>query len=142
MSAVRWIQRHAGRRGAFLAFLTVLDLAFGYSVFELPRAALLQINILLPLHVWGWLWIGTGIICASGIFIQADRVQYTLAALLKTAWGLLYAYLWWQGVPNSWASVVVWLSFAMTVVLIASWPESAKITTPELPRIPGAHDHG
>lgn len=138
MSAVTWIRWRVGRRGAFLTFLAVLDLAFGYSIFSLPRAALEQINILLPLNVWGWLWIGTGIICVSGIFVKADQVQYTMAALLKTSWGLLYAYLWWQGIPGSWISVVVWLSFAMTIVLIASWPEQPRIITAlDLPRLPG-----
>lgn len=133
MSVITWVREHAGRRGAFLAFLAVLDLAFGYSIFSVPRAALQTIGILLPVPVWGWIWIGTGIVCASGVFLHSDRVQYTLAALLKTSWGLLYAWLWWQGVPNSWVSVTLWLSFAMTIVLIAGWPEHTTIIAPELP---------
>lgn len=128
---VAWARQHAGRRGAFLAFLTVLDLAFGYSLFALPRAALHNLDILLPVPVWGWIWIGTGTACASGVFLRSDRVQYTLAALLKTAWGLLYAWLWWQGVPGSWVSVALWLSFALTIVLIAGWPEQTTLNQPE-----------
>jgi hypothetical protein len=118
-----WVRQHVGRRGAFLIFLTVLDLSFGFSLLDLPRVALRSLDILLPVTVWGWIWIGTGIVSATGIFIRSDRVQYTLAALLKTAWGLLYAWLWWQGAPGSWVSFAVWLSFALTIVLIAGWPE-------------------
>lgn len=136
MSAVRnaltWVQRHVGRRGAFLAFLAVLDVLFGYSIFSVPRIALLDINTLIPITAWGWIWIGTGIAIASGVFLRVDRIQYTLAALLKTSWGLLYAYLWWQGVPNSWVSVVLWLSFAMIIVLIAGWPEHRMRRPPEV----------
>lgn len=130
MSVVRCVLRHAGRRGAFLAFLTVLDLAYGCSLFSFPRVGLLGINIGIPINAWAWLWIATGIICATGIFLRSDRVQYTMAALLKTAWGFLWAWLWWQGEPDSWASVAVWLSFAMTIVLIAGWPEHRRFRPP------------
>ena len=119
-----------GRRGAFLAFLAVLDAAFGYSLLTVPRAALARADFILPVHAWGWTWIGTGVICASGILARKDRVQYTAAALLKTAWGLLYAWLWWQGVPAAWVSVTVWLAFALVVVLVAGWPEEAAPPPP------------
>jgi hypothetical protein len=132
MSIVRCVLQHAGRRGAFLGFLAILDLAYGYSLFSFPRAALQGINIGIPIEAWGWIWIVTGLVCATGIFLRSDRVQYTFAALLKTAWGFLWAWLWWQGEPNSWASVAVWLSFAMTIVLIAGWPEHRRVhRTPE-----------
>jgi hypothetical protein len=126
MKVVTWIRQHAGRRGAFLVFLAILDLAFGYSLFSFPRLAFQGIDIVFPIDAWGWIWIATGIVCATGVFLQSDRVQYTMAALLKTAWGLLYAWLWWQGVPHSWVSVALWLSFALTIVLIAGWPESTR----------------
>jgi hypothetical protein len=135
-TVLSWIRWHAGRRGAFLAFLTVLDFAFGYSIFALPRAAFVNIDTVLPVHIWAWIWIGAGVVCGSGIFMKNDRIQYTLSSVFKTAWGLLYAYLWWQGVPNAWPSVVVWLSFAMTVVLIASWREEVKLTIPDVPQLP------
>lgn len=132
-SALIWVRWHAGRRGAFLAFLTILDFAFGYSIFSLPRVVFQHIDTVLPIHVWAWLWIAAGVVCASGVFMKTDRVQYTISSVFKTAWGLLYAYLWWQGVPSAWPSVAVWLSFAMTVVLVASWPEQVRLTIPKRP---------
>jgi hypothetical protein len=113
----------AGRRGAFLAFLAVLDAAFGYSLLTVPRAGIGSYDFVLPVHAWGWAWIGTGVICALGVAARSDRVAYTMAALLKATWGLTYAWLWWQGSPSAWVSVAVWLSFALVVVLVAGWPE-------------------
>jgi hypothetical protein len=128
-----WIIYHAGRRGAFLAFLTVLDIVYGYSLIVLPRASL-HLSLVLPLHAWGWIWVGTAVCCASGIFLQRDRVPYAIAALVKTAWGLTFAWLWYQGLPE-WPSVVIWLSFALVVILVAGWPEKTVFADPKLPRI-------
>jgi len=131
-----WFLAHAGRRGAFLGFLAVLDLAFGYSLLIVPRFPGKSFDFVIPLHAWGWAWIAVGIACVAGIFARQDRVPYTLAAVLKAAWGLTYAWVWWQGAPNAWISVTVWLSFAVTVMLVAGWPEPVKLTHPDPPRLP------
>jgi hypothetical protein len=85
-------------------------------------------DFFLPLHTWGWIWMVTGIICATGIFSKnSDRIQYSTAALLMTCWGALYFDLWVvQHAPGAWISVVVWFSFALTVMLVAGWPESRR----------------
>lgn len=130
---LRWIIYHAGRRGAFLAFLTILDSVYGYSIIELPRAAF-HLDLIIPVHAWGWLWIGTAGCCASGIFLRTDRIPYSIAALMKAAWGLTFAWVWYQG-PPEWPSVVVWLSFALIVTLVAGWPEKTVFETPPMPYI-------
>ncbi len=135
-----WLLAHAGRRGAFLAFLAVLDFAFGYSLLVVPRFPAESFDFVIPLHAWGWAWITVGAVCAAGVPARRDRVPYTLAAVLKTAWGLGYAWAWWQGAPNAWISVTVWLCFALTVTLVAGWPEPIVIIRPDPPRLPESRD--
>lgn len=123
----RWASRaaaRAGRRGAFLAFLTVLDAAYGYSLLATPAAERAQLDLLLPWPAWGGLWLATAAVCASGVFAHRDRVQFTAAAAFKTAWAGVWGWLWLaRHIPLAWVSVAVWLAFAAVVLLIAGWPE-------------------
>lgn len=131
----RWVKRHVGRRGAFLAFLAILDLAYGYSLLATTGPQRL-VNLLLPWQVWGWIWIAVGVVCLSGVPVRVDRVQFAVAATVKAAWGLLYVHVWLiQGLPRGWVSVVVWLTFAFTVVVVSGWPEPTRLGEPPvLPR--------
>jgi hypothetical protein len=124
---VRRLGHRTGRRGAFLLFLAVLDLCYGYALTVMAVAPLKHApSYLLPVHVWGWIWIGTGAVCASGVFMARDWPQFTVAAAMQATWGLLWADLWIvQGVPGGWVSITVWLSFGLTTVLIGGWPEPA-----------------
>jgi hypothetical protein len=128
-----WIIYRTGRRGSFLAFLMILDAVYGYSLIELPRGAS-RLDLILPVHVWGWVWVSAAGCCASGILLRKDRVPYMVAALLKAAWGLIFAWLWYQGLPE-WPSVVIWIAFALIVVLVAGWPEKTVFVDPDLPSI-------
>jgi hypothetical protein len=115
--------RRVGRRGAFLLFLAILDVVFASYLLNPPAGLPAQTYPLLPGTVWGTWWAATGVVCIFGAFLKVDRVAYGLAALLKAAWGLRYAYLWYTGVSESWAAMTVWLVFAVTVLIVAGWPE-------------------
>lgn len=119
------VRHRIGRRGAFLAFLAVLDFAYGYALLSTSVRNLAgQPDFYLSLHTWGWVWTGVGVVCTSGIALRKDVPQFTIAASLKAVWGGLYAAAWLtQSVPKLWISVVVWWAFALTVLLIAGWPE-------------------
>jgi hypothetical protein len=57
-----------------------------------------------------------------------DWVQFVAAATLKAAWAAVYANIWInQHSANAWVSVVVWMAFALTVLVVASWPEPVKV---------------
>lgn len=120
------LARRAGRRGAFLSFVSILDFSYGYALLEQAVAPLRsRPDLLLPLTAWGWIWISAGVVCASGVLARRDRVQFAAVAALKTAWGALYAELWIiRHAPDGWVSMVVWLSFAVTILIISGWPEN------------------
>lgn len=124
-----------GHRGAFLLFLFVLDVLFGYSIYitDLHEPKLYPI---LPEQGWAILWMFVGIVCFFSAFLGGyrDRIAFGLSAFLKTAWALRYAWLWYLGVPFSWVAVSVWLAFAAIVLVISSWPEPVKIREIVLPK--------
>lgn len=113
-----------GHRGAFLLFLAILDFLYGYSIITEPVPGLGSYDTFLPVPAWGWIWVGVGVICLLRAPFARDRVAYASAAGLKVAWAGLFAHLWLiQDFPRGWVSVVIWLCFAATVLIISSWPE-------------------
>lgn len=120
-----WLARRLGRRGAFLCFLAVLDFSYGYALMSASIAALrASPDLILPVHVWGWVWIAVGAVCLSGAPMRRDWPQYAAAVTLKAVWAAVYADIWTvQHGTSAWVSVVVWASFSLTVLIVASWPE-------------------
>jgi FtsH-binding integral membrane protein len=116
----------AGHRGAFLAFLVLLDWLYGYSILT-DAGPLDHLHLFLPVPVWGWIWIIVGVALATGVFTKHDRFHYGLSATFKTAWAaaLINVQLT-QHMPRIWISVVIWLAFAALVVVVSSWPESRR----------------
>jgi hypothetical protein len=123
------LARRLGHRGAFLLFLAVLDFSYGYALLSTSIAALrASPDLLLPMHAWGWIWVAAGAVCVAGAPFRRDRLPFIVAATLKTAWAAVYADIWIvQNGTSAWVSVVVWASFALTVLVVASWPEPVRL---------------
>ena len=120
--------RRVGRRGAFLAFLALLDFAYGYSLYLVP-ASQRAYDLLLPWQAWGVVWLAVGAVCAGGMVLRtgADRLAFSLAAALKTCWAAVFVRVWLlDHLPRGWVSVVIWLAFAAVVLLVSSWPEPPR----------------
>lgn len=126
MSRARLALHQVGRRGAFLLFLAILDGVYGLALLRQvpPPAHGTGSDLLLSPQAWAAIWIGTGIVCAACSVVRRDRVAFTLAAALKTAWAGVATWQWATGrLPTGWLSGVVWLAFAAVVLIVASWPE-------------------
>jgi hypothetical protein len=121
------IIRQIGRRGAFLTFLALLDLSYGYSLLASP-ALIKAFNLLLPYQAWAGAWLTSGVICATGIFSSRDRIQFSAAAFLKASWAFVMVRVWlYQHSPLGWVSVAIWLAFAAIIVLVSGWHENSEI---------------
>lgn len=121
--------RRVGRRGAFLAFLALLDLAYGWSLLETTPAQQRALDLLLPWQAWAVIWLIVGAVCAAGTLLRtgADRLAFSLAAALMTCWALVFVRVWlYDHLPRGWVSVVIWLAFAAVVLLVSSWPEPPR----------------
>jgi hypothetical protein len=81
-------------------------------------------DLILPWPIWAYVWIIAGAICLSGVLLQKDMLQYMVAAMIKTAWAMLYFQIWIvQHDRHAWVFAIIWFSFAATVILISRWPE-------------------
>jgi hypothetical protein len=123
------LARRTGHRGAFLLFLAVLDILFGYSLWATAAPQRL-LDLFLPWEAWGGIWVAVGLVCIAGAASVTDRWAFAAAAALKAFWAALAADEWlFQGAARGWVSAVIWLCFALTVLVVSSWPEPP----PELP---------
>ena len=137
IAGVRWLIRRAGRRGASLAFLAMVDVAYGYSLLVAP--ALRAADLLLPRTAWAWIWLAAGGLCLTDMLARWDRVQFTGSAMLMLAWAGINADGWIvHGAPLGWVSAVVWLAFAAFILVIGSWPE--PVATLPVIIVPAAPD--
>ncbi len=137
-AALAWADprpRRVGRRGLFLAFLTVLDAAYGYALLAPPPGAPALAYPVVPPETWAIAWLTVAAVCASGILAPVARWQFVAAASLNTAWAARFAYLWYRHVPQAWIGMMVWLAFAFTVMVISGWPEP-RPALPELLPLP------
>jgi hypothetical protein len=122
----RLVQR-IGHRGAFLAFLALLDILYGYSILAEP-GLVGNYDLGLTVQSWGLVWLATGIVLLTGIATRHDRVHFGLAAALKAAWAMIWFKLWlFEHTPRGWVPVVIWAAFAAVVVVVSSWPEMRKL---------------
>jgi hypothetical protein len=118
-----------GRRGTFLLFLTILDFVYGYSLlYPTPLSITSPTSVflaeVLPLWVWGWLWVTVGIICCIFAFRQKDAPGFAAGIFLKILWGTIFLLGWtFAGVERGYLSSTIWIAFAGVLAIIASWPE-------------------
>lgn len=132
------VRTRPGHRGAFLLFLAVLDLVYGWALYktQAPQqtARMVDEALLLPWQVWACLWGFCGFVCLFSAFSVKDRLGFALAATLKFSWGGVSLIEWIRDLdPNGWLSAVVWLSFSATVLIISGWPEPIQLVEPALP---------
>lgn len=114
--------RRIGRRGAFLLFLALLDAAFAFSLTQAPMTGLL-----LPADAWAGLWAAAGAMCAGCAFAAKDRLAFGGAAAIKASWAAVNFDLWLNHrLPDGWLGGAIWAAFALTVLIVASWPEPPR----------------
>jgi hypothetical protein len=117
-----------GHRGGFLLFLTVIDIAYGWTFYN---SAKLGFDLFLPIHDWAYVWFATGIVTFIGAFLRkGDRYPFGIATTVKVC----FAFEWFNlalhnphAIPYAWLTGVIWTVFAMTTFLISTWPERSRI---------------
>ncbi|MEV7422886.1 hypothetical protein [Streptomyces sp. NPDC091212] len=115
-----------GWRGVALLISGVSWISYGASIAVQPRygtvrgiAVLLD---LLPMHVWGWGWIGCGLLCLVCCWVPASRdVPGMVAAVVPPLlWSVAYALGGALGAsPTAWGAVAPWGSHAALIAILA-----------------------
>lgn len=117
------VARRTGHRGAFLLFLAVLDVCYGYYLWAAP-APQRHLDLFLPWQGWALVWTVVGAACLAGAVVVRDWWAFTAATLIKAAWAAVSCDTWLvQGVALGWISAVIWGCFALTVLVVSSWPD-------------------
>lgn len=128
-AAVRRL-RH-DRRGLYLRIAGPGVALFGAQVALDPRPGTVRaaeiLSHILPLAVWGWVWIvfGTVAFLVSFTSCQTWRtIGFTLAEFPPLIWALGYTAAWIGGqYPQSWGGAAAWAATAFRLMVVAGWPD-------------------
>lgn len=124
-----------GYRGAFLLFLAVIDLIYGWFLINpTPESThttqFVWRSHIMPTQAWGAVWVTVGVALLVSAFMRQDRIGYALAIALKIAWAFVAAAAGLSGhVQGSWTTVAIWGGFAALTVLESGRPEPLHTET-------------
>ncbi|MFI6491202.1 hypothetical protein [Streptomyces sp. NPDC050564] len=129
---VRRLSRLLGRRGAILLCYGVVWAIIGYGQITAPAPDLRGLRLLLqtmPLYVWGWLWVASGLIAIVSAWLPPERdwPGFLALPLMVLPWTASYLIAWIIGdFPRGWLASVVWGAIAAPVLVVAGWREPAR----------------
>lgn len=131
--AARWVALRLGRRGAILlSYGTVWGL-FGYAQIVSPnpdRRGIEPLVALLPLDVWGALWIATGLVAAVSAWLPQgwDWPAFPALQLIVLPWIGSNLATWILGeFPRGWIAALVWGAICVPVWVTAGWREPPRV---------------
>lgn len=112
-----------GYRGAFLLFLAIIDLVYGWTLIDPTRESrhtsqYLWRQEIMPNQAWGVIWWTVAVCLLISAFLRQDRIGYAMAVALKIGWAIVAALGGFNGhVQGAWASVSIWGGFAALTIL-------------------------
>lgn len=128
----RRLSRMLGRRGAILLCYGVVWSIIGYGQITSPAPDLRGLRLLLqmmPLDVWGCLWVASGLIAIVSAWLPQGRdwPGFLALPLMVLPWTVSYLLAWIIGdFPRGWVAAVVWGAIAAPVLVVAGWREPPR----------------
>lgn len=128
----RRLSRLLGRRGAILLSYGVVWSIIGYGQITSPAPDLRGLRLLLqimPLDVWGWIWVASGVIAIISAWLPQERdwPGFLALPLMVLPWAASYLLAWIIGdFPRGWVAAVVWGAIAAPVLVTAGWREPPR----------------
>lgn len=129
---LRRLARQLGRRGAILLCYGTVWALYGYGQLISPQADQTGLRLLLqwvPLVVWAWLWIASGLVAIAAAWLPQGRDASGFVALWVIVLPWMFAYLtsWILGYfPRGWIAAAVWGVIAVPVIVVAGWSEPPR----------------
>ncbi|MFJ3839485.1 hypothetical protein ACIPY6_28815 [Streptomyces sp. NPDC090054] len=131
--------RQLGRRGAFLTPYGLVWLLYGYGQLVTPQPDQRGLRLVLnlgPLDFWGWCWIAAGIVALACAWAPPgrDAAAFYVLPLVVVPWTASYVAAWLTGdMPRGWVAAAVWAVITVPVLVVAGWPEPARVKRAEPP---------
>lgn len=129
-AAAKRAAHRIGRRGAILALLGIISLAYGISLRSDPP---LTVGLRLALHAtsltgWSTAWIAAGICAVCCAPLRRDWPGFTAIYLVSVPWSLSYLVSWWPlgENPRGWVTCLIFAAFGGVAVVTAAWPEPVR----------------
>ena len=128
----RRLGRALGRRGAILLCYGIVWAIIGYGQITSPAPDLRGLRLLLqtmPLDVWGWIWVTSGLIAIVSAWLPQERdwPGFLALPLMVLPWTVSYLLAWIIGdYPRGWLASVVWGAIAAPVLVVAGWREPPR----------------
>lgn len=121
-----------GRRGAILLSYGTVWALYGYAQITTPQPdqrGLAPLLEQIPLTVWGWMWVATGLVAIVSAWMPQGRDWPAFLALPLIVLPWIYSYLaaWITGeFPRGWVAAIVWGVIAVPVLVVAGWREPPR----------------
>jgi len=135
IDAAKKLASTIGRRGTFLLFMSLVGLAYGFSLLNPATSGRIgSVDLFLPEMIWGMLWVVSAAACAWQAFVRLDRVAFTMVGTLSCVWGLanLGSWLVTTTNPYGWISGILFLGLGFLVGVVAYWPEPRRFDLGDL----------
>jgi hypothetical protein len=115
----------------------VIDITYGWTFLHSPK---IGFDLFLPIHDWAYIWFAVAIITFVGAFLKrGDKYAYGAACAVKVG----FAFEWFNlgifhssVVPYAALQGLIWISFALTVFMVSTWPERSRVRFRKLPPPP------
>ena len=130
---VRRLGRTLGRRGAILLCYGTVWALYGYAQITSPQPdqrGLQPILERVPLTVWGWLWVATGLTAVVSAWLPQGRdwVGFLALPAMVLPWMASFLLAWLMGdYPRGWVAALVWAVIAVPVLVVEGWREPSAL---------------
>ncbi|MFG3660226.1 hypothetical protein [Streptomyces sp. NPDC047706] len=130
---VRRLGQALGRRGAILLSYGTVWALYGYAQITTPQPdqrGLRPALEFMPLTVWGWLWVLTGLVAVVCAWMPQglDWPAFLALPFMVLPWMGSYLMAWATGdFPRGWVAAIVWAAIAVPVLVVAGWREPPRV---------------
>lgn len=120
MPGWRELAGRAGHRGLALAAFACVCFTYGTGLIIGYQPTFTKAGHW-PIMWFGWIFIGTGLVCLTGILRKDDRWQFAVAEAWVACWFALLV-TFWNG-PVGWNGAVSWLGVGILLLVASGWPD-------------------
>jgi len=114
-----YVVSHVGRRSGLLLIFAITALFYGAGLLA-GYEPTFNNALDLPVHLFGYMFIGAALIAFLGIIFRWSKVPYATSVAVAFFWAGLLAVFWAN--PFGWTAAMSWVGIALMCFYAATWP--------------------